>query len=153
MVLVRTATLQDGPAVHKLLTEKFWPEHRLGETGLPYSPQKVAENIRNEILSGVILLAYVGDELVGSLALHPFAPWWTEETILADGWFFVAPEHRRTRAAVALLEAGRDYAKRVGKLMTIGVFNSHDSDRKEMFFERQGFGRIGGWYMYEPEAA
>jgi len=150
LIGVQKAGPGEQQAVMDLLTGKFWPEHRLGTRQLAMAPQKIATNISNEMASGVVYIADDGNELVGTIGLHPFAPWWTDETILADGWFFIAPEHRRTNAARLLLRMAEEHARDDGRIATIGVFNSHDSDRKEQFFERLGWKRIGGWYMLDP---
>lgn len=147
MIEYRIANMEDGQRLIDLLLGKFWPEHKLGGRQLAPDIPKISRTIIDEMLNGTVFIAISDGKAVGSLGLHPFSPWWTSEQILADTWFFVDPEYRSKGVAKELLAMGKQFAIAQGKPMTVGVYNSHDSDRKDAFFRRSGFEMIGGWYL------
>jgi len=86
----------DLKKVVELLAGHFVPEHKMG----PLSAINVnLEKGLKWVVFNVDQMAFgVEDDgkLVGSLGLHRTSPWYSDSEYLADGWFYVLPEYRKT---------------------------------------------------------
>lgn len=145
----RRALPLDAEGIMFLLLEKFYPEHRIGKRQLRLDLSKVVQTITNQLETGTTFIAEIGGEVVGTLGLYTMAPWWSDEYTLVDQWFYVAPEVRHRGVARRLLAMAKDFAAASRLPLIVGVYNSHDAERKDAFFIRQGFEPLGGWYIMD----
>ncbi len=146
-LVYRRAVAGEEGRVFDFLLHGFWPEHRLGKWQLPPDAEKANAWIKQIFTEGVVFLAETATSLAGSIGVHPLAFWWTAETVLVDGWFFVVPEFRRKGAAKQLLAMAKEHAELERKPLIISIFNSAQLARTEAFYERCGFERVGSWYL------
>ena len=131
----------------ELLIGHFVPEHKMG----PLSAINV--NIEKGIQWVILNLDYMtlgveDDEgkLVGSLGLHKTSPWYSDSAYLADGWFYVLPEYRKTGVGKMLIETAKEFAKEANLPLIIGVFNSDDADTKSQVMQKLGMTMVGGLF-------
>lgn len=92
-------------------------------------------------------VAVDGEGIAGTISLSPRKLWWCDTEYWGDGWFYVRPEKRRSRAAVLLLKAAEAFARETGKPLAVNVWHSADLERKDAFFRRMGFAALGGFYI------
>jgi len=96
---------------------------------------------------GVVIIAEVDGKIAGAIGGMETSDWWSEEKYLADLFYFVYKEHRKSRIAVNLIknfmEVGRDAEIKV----KLGHVYGLDGDRKDNFYERLGLSKVGSLYM------
>jgi GNAT superfamily N-acetyltransferase len=123
--------------------------HAEGAAFLPFDPDKVAwwtaRAIGKHLVVGVETAA---GELAGAIALDDEAPRYSSSAALWDIGFFVAPQHRRSRAAFLLRDAAIAIALDMGLPLFLGVTSGTDLERKAKFFTRAGFKPIGAMYLW-----
>ena len=95
---------------------------------------------------GRIFLGYRGERLGGILAVQEEEHWFSHGKFLGDLVFYVAPCARVTRIASHLLRSAVEYATMRGLPLLTAVVNGEDVERKDKFYARHGFTRIGGVY-------
>lgn len=119
-----------------------------GECPLPLGAPDRAK-IANGLASCKKFVALDGEYLAGILALRE-GPWWfSHERFIGDLVFYVRPSHRASRAALLLLKKAKEYARLRGLPLMMAVVSGVDVDRKDQFFMRQDFKKVGGVYMYQ----
>ena len=144
-MIVRPANTFDACQILALLVEMH------AEATAPLSPinaEKALTRIVNAIHRGVVLVALSDDQkaLMGSVGGICTVDWYGDAEFLGDLWFYVRREHRSSRAALALMRRFRDAAKQMRVPLRMAVFNGNDVERKDRFFERVGFRKVGGFY-------
>jgi GNAT superfamily N-acetyltransferase len=136
----------DLKKVVELLAGHFVPEHKMG----PLSAINVnLEKGLKWVVFNVDQMAFgVEDDgkLVGSLGLHRTSPWYSDSEYLADGWFYVLPEYRKTGVGKMLIGAAKKYAAEANLPLIIGVFTSEDADTKAQVMQRLGLTMVGGLF-------
>ena len=137
----------DLKKVIELLAGHFVPEHKMGpliainvnlEKGIKWvihNVSQVAWGVENE--EGV---------LIGSLGLHRTSPWYSDSEYLADGWFYVLPEYRKTGVGKMLIDAAKDYAAEAQLPLIVGVFTSEDAETKAKVMQKMGMTMVGGMF-------
>jgi GNAT superfamily N-acetyltransferase len=143
-LILRLATVEDLSDLYMMLLVMH--SGTIAGTS-PVNSEKLTATISNALHRGIVLVAEVDGKIVGSIGGMETSDWWSDKLYLADLWFFVYKEHRKSRAAIKLvrsfLEIGRD-AKVAVKL---GHVYSGDIDRKDNFYERLGMSKVGSLYM------
>jgi len=136
----------DLKKVVELLAGHFVPEHKMGplsaiNVNLEKGAQWVMFNI-NQMVFGV------EDEgkLVGSIALHRTSPWYSDSEYLADGWFYVLPEYRKTGVGKMLIDAAKKFAEEAKLPLIVGVFTSEDANTKAQVMQKLGLSMVGGLF-------
>ena len=136
----------DLKKVIDLLVTHFVPEHKMGplsaiNLNLEKGVQWVIYNV-GQVAFGV------EDEgkLVGSLGLHRTTPWYSDFEYLADGWFYVLPEYRKTGVGKMLIDEAKKFANEVKLPLIIGVFTSEDADTKAQVMHKLGLTMVGGMF-------
>lgn len=136
----------DLKKVVELLAGHFVPEHKMGplsaiNVNLEKGIQWVVFNV-NQMAFGV------EDEgkLVGSIGLHRTSPWYSDSEYLADGWFYVLPEYRKTGVGKMLIDAAKKFAEEAKLPLIVGVFTSEDADTKAQVMQKLGLSMVGGLF-------
>ena len=136
----------DLKKVIDLLVTHFVPEHKMGplsaiNLNLEKGVQWVIYNV-GQVAFGV------EDEgkLVGSLGLHRTTPWYSDSEYLADGWFYVLPEYRKTGVGKMLINEAKKFAEEAKLPLIIGVFTSEDADTKAQVMQKLGLTMVGGMF-------
>jgi GNAT superfamily N-acetyltransferase len=141
--MIRVAKEGDIPAIGALLVEM----HAGAPVGLPpIAPHKVEAALGDCLQGGRIFLALKGDRLAGVLALQEGEHWYSHGKFLGDLVFYVAPCARTSRIASHLLRAALEYATMRELPLLMAVVHGEDVVRKDAFYERHGFTRVGGVY-------
>lgn len=92
------------------------------------------------------LVAEKDGKLIGSIGLAKDCFWWCDVEYLGDVWYFVHPQYRASRVGLNLLNAAKRSAEKAMLPLIMGVVHGGDIQRKDKFFERNGFTRLGGTY-------
>ena len=136
----------DLKKVIDLLVTHFVPEHKMGplsaiNVNLEKGVQWVIYNV-GQVAFGV------EDEgkLIGSLGLHRTTPWYSDSEYLADGWFYVLPEYRKTGVGKMLIDEAKKFAEEAKLPLIIGVFTSEDADTKAQVMQKLGLTMVGGMF-------
>lgn len=146
---VKICTPEMFPALVPLMIE-FHKEH---EHLLPSALNigKAARYVGSYIEDGKVFVVETNEGIVGSIALKPIAYWFSDEQFLQEGWFYVHPSARRSRAAPLLIKAAKEYAQELDLRLQVGLHLGDEGDRKGKFLERNGFAKLGGVYSYSGE--
>mgnify|MGYP003121822396 FL=1 len=105
--------------------------------------RKVAIEIDNHFKNGFITNAYKDGKLIGSIGAYE-SPWWfSDETFVAETWFYVLPDHRDFTVAKKLIQKIKNYAK--GKTIQIPVSSGKDT---AALYKRMGFKKMGNIWRY-----
>ena len=136
----------DLKKVLDLLVAHFVPEHKMGplsaiNVNLEKGVQWVIYNV-GQVAFGV------EDEgkLVGSLGLHRTTPWYSDSEYLADGWFYVLPEYRKTGVGKMLIDEAKKFAEEAKLPLIVGVFTSEDANTKAQVMQKLGLTMVGGLF-------
>ena len=143
---VRQLNSDDLREVVELLAGHFVPEHKMGplsaiNVNLEKGIKWVVFNV-NQMAFGV----EDDGKLVGSLGLHRTSPWYSDSEYLADGWFYVLPEYRKTGVGKMLIDAAKKYAAEANLPLIIGVFTSEDAETKTKVMQKMGMTMVGGMF-------
>ena len=110
----------------------------------PIDSEKVVSEISNVIHRGVAFVAVTDDNnLAGSIGGGTGFDWWSTQPCLADNWFYVAPEHRKSSIAIRLVKKFIETGKEANVPVRLGHIFSGDLDRKDKFYEHLGFIKAG----------
>lgn len=132
-------------AILSLMIDRFHHEYR--DWFPPTNPERMFRYIAHHVTNGASFVAERDGVIVGATCGAPVHYWFSDERYVSEGYFYVVPEARPSRAAVLLLRALQGYADNLGIPLKIGVTSGNDLDRKDRFFERHGMTRIGGMYI------
>ncbi len=134
---LRLATIEDAPAIYKLLQAMHAERLETKEKGVAsFSPRKVAWEIDDLIKDHVVMVAESKGEIVGSVGLRVVAPWYSEDTWFADRWMYVRQDARGSRIAEDMLRKAKKVARRAGFPLGMGVQSTRDTARKNALFRR-----------------
>jgi L-amino acid N-acyltransferase YncA len=141
--MIAVAKEKDIPAIGGLLMQM----HHTAPMKLPpVAPHKVEAALRDCLKDGRIFVAHRGDKLVGVLALQEVEHWYSHGKFVGDLVFYVDAGARTSRIASRLLRAASDYATIRGLPLLMAVVHGEDIVRKDHFYARHGFARVGGVY-------
>lgn len=130
-----------------LLMRRFHAAGSPGGVVTEFDDDKASDYLAYMLTHGVVFGFYRGGHLAGAIALHEVPWWWSRGTAWHDGFFFVDPDHRRSRVGAELLKAANSVAEQTGKPFFLFVMDSTDLERKQVWFERQGLQQSGAIFM------
>lgn len=140
----------DAEAVGWFLLNTFATEFMFGSmhTG-PVNIERAWPHVWQVVDEGAVWVTEDDHGITGSIAIVPKRLWWTDFDYFSDGWLYVDPNKRGSRAAIMLIDAAVDHAEDNGMPLRIDVTHNEDLEMKDRFFFRKGFARVGGYYMKE----
>lgn len=145
---VRVLTEADVAALGKFLLSTFAAEHSFaGRRTTEVNVDRAHAYVIRHVTIGKAWVVEDDDGIAGSLSVIRCRHWWSDDEYLSDGWFYVCPQKRASRAAVLLLRAAEAFAS--GMMLKIDVSHAADLDAKDRFFGRMGFARCGASYAKE----
>ena len=112
----------------------------------PVNSEKLTTAINNALHRGVVIVAEVDGRIIGSIGGMETSDWWSSEKYLADMWFFVYKEHRKSNIASKLIKSFMQVAKEANVKIKLGHVYSGDGERKDKFYERLGLSKVGSLY-------
>ena len=141
--MLRLATVEDISELYMML--QVMHSETIDGTS-PIDSEKLTSAINNALHRGVVVVAEIDNKIVGSIGGVETSDWWSSEKYLADLFFFVYKEHRKSTIAVKLIKSFMEIGKKANMKMKLGHVYSGDGDRKDKFYERLGFVKAGSLY-------
>ena len=108
---------------------------------------KLVHKINELLHTGIILVAVDGEKVIGSISGQKNKDWWSDEDYIGDLWYYVMKDYRKSDVAKKLLNHFVKIVKEVKLQLRLGHVFSGDVVRKDKFYERQGFSRVGSIYI------
>tara|TARA_R100000306_G_scaffold13038_1_gene15744 strand:+ start:79 stop:519 length:441 start_codon:yes stop_codon:yes gene_type:complete len=138
-----------GPLDISALITLLASMHKEAEITLtPIDSDKLITVINTVIHRGVSFVAVTDDNsIAGSIGGETGFDWWSTSPFLSDYWFYVDPEQRNSSAAVRLAKQFVETGKEANVPVRIGHIFSGDLERKDKFYERLGFVRVGSTFV------
>jgi hypothetical protein len=138
---IRRANILDiSPLLAMLYTMHNETEIKVPEI----NPAKLSVKVNDAINRGAVVVAMNDqNKLLGSIGGIVSSDWWSEETFLADMWFYVYPMHRSSSAAIKLVKEFLKIGQEAKLPVRLGHIFSGDLDRKDKLFERLGLIKAG----------
>jgi GNAT superfamily N-acetyltransferase len=141
--MIRLATVEDLSEIYMMLNVMH---SETIEGTSPIDSEKLTSAINNALHKGVVIVFDVNGKIAGSIAGVETSDWWSKEKYLADMWFFVYKEHRRSNIAAKLIKSFMRIAKEAQLKIKLGHVYSGDGERKDKFYERLGLSKVGSLY-------
>jgi GNAT superfamily N-acetyltransferase len=141
--MIRLATVEDLSEIYMMLNVMH---SETIEGTSPIDSEKLTSAINNALHKGVVIVFDVNGKISGSIAGVETSDWWSKEKYLADMWFFVYKEHRRSNIAAKLIKSFMRVAKEAQFKIKLGHVYSGDGERKDKFYERLGLSKVGSLY-------
>ena len=115
----------------------------------PVNSEKMIFAINDIVHNGISLVVMEDNFVVGSIGGKRHSDWWSDEKYFSDMWFYVMKDFRKSKAANLLLKS---FIKRIKEQcpddkIRLGHIFSGDCDRKDNFFQRAGFRKVGSVLM------
>jgi hypothetical protein len=140
---IRAARPEDFGAILRMLVDMH---AEVGEFAL--SVEKVSKRIDETLANGVVLIAEIDGQAIGTIGLRGEAPWYSDQHVIADTWIW-AQGRRRLSAFRTTVEAAHDYAQRFDLPCIITLYSLKNTSRKTSLFERYGR-RIMEGFQFKP---
>ena len=142
--MIRLATVEDLSEIYMMLNVMH---SETIEGTSPIDSEKLTSAINNALHKGVVIVFDVNGKIAGSIAGMETSDWWSSEKYLADMWFFVYKEHRKSNIAAKLIKSFMQIAREAEIKIKLGHVYSGDGERKDKFYERLGLSKVGSLYM------
>jgi|TARA_E500000305_G_C3898628_1_gene177628 L-amino acid N-acyltransferase YncA len=142
--MIRKATILDISAIALMLNTM----HKETELEVPkINTVKLIDKINQLIHTGLVLVSVKDNKIQGSIAGLISQDWWSEEKYIADAWFYVFKDERKSGVAKNLLQNYIKSAKDAKLKIRLGHIFSGDLERKDKFFKRLGFVKAGSIFV------
>jgi hypothetical protein len=142
--MIRRANVLDISAIIFMLNSM----HKETIVDVPKIHTHKLVNKVNELLhTGIVLVEVNNNKIVGSIAGMKVTDWWSDESYIADAWFYVFPEERKSSIAKNLCKDFIKIAKEAKLKVRLGHIFSGDIDRKDKFYEKLDLVKVGSTYM------
>ena len=142
--MIRRATILDISAIALMLNTM----HKETDIEVPQiHTNKLITKINELIHHGLVFVSIKDDKIQGSIGGLISQDWWSEEKYIADAWFYVFKDQRKSDVAKNLLQSYIKSAKDAKLKIRLGHIFSGDLDRKDNFFKRLGFVKAGSIFV------
>jgi hypothetical protein len=142
--MIRRANVLDTSALIFMLNEM----HKETEVEVPkINTHKLINKINDLLHRGLVLVAVKDNKIVGSIAGMEVTDWWSDEKYIADTWFYVFPNERKSNFAKNLCIDFIKIAKQAKLKVRLGHIFSGDLERKDKFYSKLDLVKIGSTYM------
>ena len=142
--MIRRANVLDTSALIFMLNEM----HKETEVEVPkINTHKLINKINDLLHRGLVLVAIKDNKIVGSIAGMEVTDWWSDEKYIADTWFYVFPNERKSNFAKNLCIDFIKIAKQAKLKVRLGHIFSGDLERKDKFYSKLDLVKIGSTYM------
>ena len=142
--MIVDATLNDIYPQYKVLREvEDWFAYQKKE----HNAEKTIDQLSICADQGLNFIAKEDRKIVGMLVLCYDSLWFSDSRYLVNLLYYVNDNHRKSSLAIRLLERGKKRAAELGLPLHMSVTYGTDVERKEKFFLRNGFKKIGGNYL------
>ena len=142
--MIRRATILDISALALMLNTM----HKETDIEVPkINTNKLITKINELIHNGLVFVSIKDDKIQGSIGGLISQDWWSEEKYIADAWFYVFKDQRKSDVAKNLLQSYIKSAKDAKLKIRLGHIFSGDLDRKDNFFKRLGFVKAGSIFV------
>ena len=115
----------------------------------PINSRILINKITEAIYEGIVFITHDEKEITGSVGGMTGTDWWSDKPFLADLWFYVKREHRKSRASFMLMKEFLKIGKDSKLPIRAGHIFSGDLERKDSFYEHFGFKKAGSVYLME----
>ena len=137
-----------GPLDISALVHLLVDMHNNAEVPLaPIHSEKLVAKVNEVIHRGVVFIAMKENVLLGSIGGMVVSDWWADNKYLSDLWLYVSPMHRKTSAGVMLINNFKKVGNEAKIPVRLGHVFSGDIDRKDKWFERIGFKKVGSVFV------
>ena len=131
--MIEQATIGDADELFRLLSEEMWPENGRGEIDRDKAMGRIVECLTD----GIVWVIREG-RIVATVALYEVEGyWWSRDTYVTDAWLFVSKDYR-VKYGLQLFRAIRDFSRRTGLTVKLGLSSGADLEKKAKMFERFG---------------
>ena len=141
--MLRLATVEDQSEIYMMLSVMHSDTIK-GTSSI--DSEKLTAAINTTLHKGIVIVFEVDGKIAGSIAGLEGSDWWSSKKYLADMWFFVYKEHRKSNIAAKLIKSFMKVAKNSEFKVKLGHVYSGDGDRKDKFYERLGLSKVGSLY-------
>ena len=142
--MIRKATVLDISALVLMLDTM----HKETEIEVPkINTVKLVDKINQLIHTGLVLVSIKDNKIQGSIAGLVSQDWWSEEKYIADAWFYVFKDQRKSDVAKNLLQDYIKMSKDAKLKIRLGHIFSGDLERKDNLFKRLGFIKAGSIFV------
>ncbi|MFH2073785.1 MAG: GNAT family N-acetyltransferase [Pseudomonadota bacterium] len=115
-----------------------------------FSPERVREMALMVIKNGFAMVAVQESKIIGIMAGSLVQPAFSQDLMACDFLLYVLPEHRGGMAAVRLVAAYVQWARKGGaKIISVGVTAGINNDAAIAFYSAIGFRQSGVQMMME----
>lgn len=155
-VAVRLAVQQDEEPLMDLL-RRMHPEMAMRQPSgepIPMDEGLVRSMVHRAILPNRNRIdSWIGvignGELYASVHLSIETPWYSHWPIMQDNWLYVAPEHRRTHFADALIDFAKKAADAARIQLNLGHMSPGREAAKARLYRRHFGNPIGNLFTYQ----
>jgi GNAT superfamily N-acetyltransferase len=107
--MLRLATVEDLSEIYMMLSVMHSDTIK-GTSSI--DSEKLTSAISHALHKGIVIVFDVDGKIVGSIAGIETSDWWSSDKYLADMWFFVYKEHRKSNIAARLIKSFMKVAKK-----------------------------------------
>lgn len=140
--------LSDESELEKLIPLFISEGLEIGTDVTQLNREKLLTTLRACLHGAAILVSEEDGIFTGTMTIVPIESYWSDDVTWLNLLYYVLPAHRKSTIAVKLLRLAKEYALRMGMAgkFHINVETLTDIERKDKFFERHGFKKLGGFY-------
>ena len=144
----------DIPEILELCGDWFVSESK--KVGVSCNKLFIEDAIRQIIVHGNIVVKSVSNKdnkIIGVLALGECDFWWSEDDIVTNVIFYVAPKWRNIKHYLTLLGAAKDLCREYNVPLVLDITGVDEVGRKDLLISKFSpkACKIGVTYMWRPE--
>ena len=149
--MLRNMTVEDIPEVTELAAVMYRESENY--RAMSFSPERVREMALMVIQNGFAMVAVQDGKIIGLMAGSLVQPAFSKDLMACDFLLYVLPEYRGGMAAVKLVAAYVQWARKGGaKIISVGVTAGIDNDSAIAFYRAMGFHESGVQMMMDCSA-